>query len=178
MQPTMFGEPDGQITPRLKEIVSTFKQAGFPVALSRNMDAWQKTHVALISPIANALYMAGVDNYRLEQMPESLHLMVSDMGEGFKVLRELGIPITTSKLKLWEWLPETILVVLLKRWAKTKHFEIVVARHANAARDEMQQLAAEFKVLTSQTSVATLAIDRLDTYIDLHQPDSFGIAHT
>lgn len=177
MQPTMFGEPDGQITPRLKEIASTFQQAGFPVAISRNMDAWTKTHVALISPMANALYMAGGDNYRLAQMPEALHLMVRAMGEGFQVLRQLGIPITPSKLKLWEWLPKPILVALLKRWAKTKHFEIVVARHANAARDEMQQLAAEFKVLTSQTQIATPALERLTSYLDLHRPDSFGLAH-
>ncbi|MDJ0693541.1 2-dehydropantoate 2-reductase N-terminal domain-containing protein [Mastigocoleus sp. MO_188.B34] len=177
-QPTKLGELDGRITPRLKEIVSTFKQAGFPVAISRNMDAWQKTHVALVSPIANALYMAGGDNYRLAQMPEALHLMVRAIREGFQVLRALGIPITPAKLRLWEWLPEPILVALLRRWVNTKHFEAVAARHANAARDEMKQLADDFKVLARQMSVATPAINQLTSYIDLHRTDSFGVAHT
>lgn len=170
VQPTILGEPDGRITPRLTEIVSTFKQAGFPVAISRNIDAWQKTHVALISPIANAVYMAGGDNYQLAQMSEALHLIVRAMREGFQVLRALGIPITPVKLRLWEWLPEPIIVVLLRKWANTKHFEIVAARHANAAHDEMQQLADDFKVLVRQTSVATPAINQLSNYIELHPP--------
>ncbi|MEL6319229.1 MAG: 2-dehydropantoate 2-reductase N-terminal domain-containing protein [Cyanobacteria bacterium J06626_14] len=164
VQPTILGELDGRITLRLQEIVSTFKQAGFPVAISRNIDAWQKTHVALISPIANAVYMAGGDNYQLAQMPEALHLMVRAMREGFQVLQALGIPITPAKLRLWQWLPEPIVVALLRRWASTKHFEIVAVHHANAARDEMQQLADDFKVLARQTSIATPAINKLNSY--------------
>ncbi len=179
IQPTMFGEPDGRITPRLKEIVSTFKQAGFPVAISRNIDAWQKTHVAfLVCPIANGLYMAGGDNYRLAQMPEALHLMVRAMREGFQVLRALGVPITPAKFRLWEWLPEPIVVALLRRWVNTQHFEIVASRHANASRDEMQRLTSEFQALARQTSVATPAIDQLETYIDLLQPGNFEPAHS
>jgi 2-dehydropantoate 2-reductase len=42
-QPTTFGEPDGRITPRLQRVAATFHSAGFPVAVSRNMDAWLKT---------------------------------------------------------------------------------------------------------------------------------------
>ena len=178
VQPTTLGEPDGQMTPQLKEIARRFKQAEFPVAISRNIDAWQKTHVALISPIADALYMAGGDNYRLAQMPDALHLMVSAIREGFQVLRSLHIPITPAKLQLWAWLPEFVLVPLLKRLVNTRYFEIVVARHANAARDEMQQLANEFQALARQASMATPAIDQLETYIDLLRPGGFEIANT
>ncbi len=178
MQPTTLGELNGRITSRLKEIAGQFKRAGFPVTMSRNMDAWQKTHVALISPLADALYMAGGDNYRLAQMPEALHLMVRAIREGFQVLRSLGIPITPAKLNLWAWLPEFVLLPLLKRWVNTQYFEIVVARHANAARDEMQQLANEFQALARQASVTTPAIDQLETYIDLLRPGGFEVANT
>ena len=120
--------------------------------------------------------MAGGDNSQLAQMPEALHLMVRAMREGFQVLRALGIPITPAKLKLWEWLPEPIVVALLRRWVNTKHFEIVAVCHANAARDEMQQLADDLQLLARQTSVATPAIDRLNSYIPLHPPDCFEVA--
>ena len=178
VQPTMFGEPNGGMTPRLKEITNQFKQAGFPVAINRNMDAWQKTHVALISPIADALYMAGGDNYRLAQMPDVLHLMVRAIREGFQVLQALGIPITPAKLKVWGWLPDFILVPLLRRWVNSQYFEIVIAHHANAARDEMQQLANEFQAPARQTSIDTPAIDQLETYIDLLRPGGFQVANT
>uniref|UniRef100_UPI0026388F6A ketopantoate reductase family protein n=1 Tax=Acaryochloris sp. IP29b_bin.137 TaxID=2969217 RepID=UPI0026388F6A len=178
MQPTMLGELDGQITDRIKEIAHTFKQAGFPVTISRNMDAWQKYHVALVSPIANALYMAGGDRTQLAQMPDALHLMVRAMREGFQVLWALGIPVTPTKFRVWQWLPEPIQVAILRRWINTQHFEIVAVRHANAARDEMQRLARDFQDLARQAAVETPAIDELETYIDLFRPDHLKTVRT
>jgi hypothetical protein len=37
--------------------------------------------------------------------------------------------------------------------------------HANAARDEMKQIADEFRALARKTSIPTPAMDRLYTYI-------------
>ena len=128
------------------------------------VDAWQKTHVAMVMPIANAIYMAGGDNYRLANMPDAARLMVRAMREGFQVLKALGVPITPSKLRIWEWLPESILAALMLRWANTKQFEITATHHAIAARDEMKQLADEFKGLARRTSVPTPAMDKLNTY--------------
>jgi 2-dehydropantoate 2-reductase len=105
-QPTTFGELDGSTTPRLEQVAGVFKGAGFPVAISSQMDAWLKTHVAEVSPMANALYMAGGDNYRLARTRDAI------------------------------------------------------------VRDEMKQIADEFKVLARSTSVPTPAMDRLYTYTD------------
>jgi 2-dehydropantoate 2-reductase len=43
-QPTTLGEVDGRTTPRLEQIADAFKDAGFPVAISSNIDAALKTH--------------------------------------------------------------------------------------------------------------------------------------
>ena len=166
LQPTTFGELDGRKTLRLKEIVKAFKSAGFPVATSHNMDAWQKTHIALVLPLTSAIYMAGGDNYRLAHMPEVGRLMVRAIREGFRVLRALRVPVTPRKLRFWELAPEPLLIALLLRSAKTKLFETVVTRHANAAREEMKQLSDEFRALARSTAVATPASDRLYSYIE------------
>ena len=165
-QPTTFGELDGRTTPRLKKIVETFKLAGFPVAISPNMDAWLKTHVAEVSPAANTVYMAGGDNYRLARTRDGLVLMVRTIREGYRVLRALGVPITPANHKIFDWIPEPILVALMRRLLNTKTAEIEIAGHANAARDEFKQLADEFRILARTTSVPTPAMDRLYTYID------------
>ncbi len=39
-QTTTFGEPDGNITPRLKNIVKAFSHARIPAVTTKNMDAW------------------------------------------------------------------------------------------------------------------------------------------
>ncbi len=165
-QPTTLGEIDGQITPRLQQIADALTEAGFPIALSTHMDAWLKTHVALVSPIANAIYAAGGDVHRLARTRDGLVLLIRSVREGLKVLKALRIPITPGQYQLLNWLPEPILVAVLKRGLNTPRAELVLARHANAARDEMTGLAHEFRALAGQSGVETPASDQLARYID------------
>jgi 2-dehydropantoate 2-reductase len=165
-QPTTLGELDGRITPRLRQIVGIFKRAGFPVATSANMEPWLKTHAAEISPVANAIYMAGGDNYRLASDRDGLVLLVRAIREGYRVLRALGVPVTPARHKIFDWIPEPILVTLMRRLFSTRTAEIEIAGHANAARDEMQQIADEFRTLARTTPVPTPAMDRLYGHID------------
>ncbi len=61
LQETTIGELDGRTTPRIQALAKTLTEAGFPTAVSTRMDAWLKTHVALVSPIADAFYAADSD---------------------------------------------------------------------------------------------------------------------
>lgn len=56
IQRTTIGELDGQITKRLQEIALLLDNAGFPSAVEKDMDGWQKSHVSWVSPFANATY--------------------------------------------------------------------------------------------------------------------------
>lgn len=164
-QATTFGELDGRTTARLNKIAHAFKAAGFPVETCKDMDAWLKTHVVKVSPVANALCMVGGDNHRLARRPDALALMVRAMREGFRVLRALDIPIVPSKLKIVEWLPEPLLIFLMRLMVDAKEAEITMAGHVKVARDEMKQLADELRTLARATSVPTPAMDRLYSYI-------------
>ncbi len=165
LQPTSIGELNGCRTSRIEQIGSMFRAAGFPPVIHSNMDAWLKTHVALVSPIANAIYMAGGDNCQLARDPDGVALMLRAIREGFRTLRVMGIPITPFSFRSLEWIPEILLVPCLQRVLNTRWAELVMARHANAARDEMRQLADEFRTLAQAASAPTPAIDRLYTYI-------------
>jgi 2-dehydropantoate 2-reductase len=164
--PTTIGELDGRSTSRLRQIAEAFKAAGFSVVISPHMDAWLKTHFVEVGPVAHALYLAGGDNYRLARTRDGLVLTVRTIREGYRVLRALGVPITPANHKIFNWIPEPILVALMRRLFNTKTAEIEIAGHANAARDEFKHLADEFRILTRTTSVPTPAMDRLYTYID------------
>jgi 2-dehydropantoate 2-reductase len=171
-QPTTFGELDGSASARLEKIVDVFKGAGFPVAISSQMDAWLKTHVAEVSPMANALYMAGGDNYRLARTRDAIVLMIRSMREGYSVLEELNIPIVPARHKILKWIPEPMLVALMRRIFKSDEMADLIG-HAHAARDEMKQICDEFKVLARSTSVPTPAMNRLFIYTD---PDTQPVA--
>jgi 2-dehydropantoate 2-reductase len=164
-QPITMGEIDGSITPRLKNVAAVFESAGLPTSLSTNMDAWLKTHVALVSPIANALYLAGGDNYRLSRTPDGIVLMVRAVKEGLAVLNQLDIPITPAKYRVLSYIPEPILIAVMRKSLNTQRSELLMARHANHARDEMGKLADEFHQLALQSGVSTPAMDYLRLYI-------------
>lgn len=166
-----LGEADGRIRTRTRQVAAALERMpGYRVELQPNMDAWLKTHVALISPIANALYLAGGDHRRLARTRDGIALFIRAVREGIQVLRALDIPVIPAKLRVFAWIPEPLLVLWLRGLFASEQAEVTMARHANAARDEMQQLADEFRALAAQTFISTPALDRLRNYIDPQTP--------
>ena len=170
--PVPFGEPDGRITGRTRQVAQILDSAiGYRAEIRTDMDAWLKTHAALLFPsIAPALYAAGTDNYRLARTRDGIVLTVRAIREGFRVLRALGVPITPPGFQRLERLPEPALVAFVQRVLARPNMELALVRHANAARDEMKHLADEFLVLARATSVPTPAIDRLYPHFDPDTP--------
>jgi 2-dehydropantoate 2-reductase len=161
LQPTTFGEPEAGVTERVKALAQVFTRAGFPTAVCPNMDAWQKTHVAWVSPLANGLYMAGGSGAAMARRPDVVHLTIRAIREGYAVLRALGVPVTPGKLKAFEWIPLPLLVAVLRLWARTRHFDTIATRHTLAAFDEMAMVSTDFQSLARSTAVATPAMDSL-----------------
>lgn len=155
LQPTTIGEVDGSYTPRIKKIAQMIRRAGFPVSISDNMDAWQKTHVAWVTPCAFAIYRSMEQGKSLSQCPEVVRNMIRAIREGFGILKDLNIPVTPSKLQTLEWLPEHFLVWSFTMWARTTHFETVALRHSLNARIELENLAAQFMELAKTSSLPT-----------------------
>jgi 2-dehydropantoate 2-reductase len=134
------------------------------------MDAWLKYHVALIFPsLAPTLFAAGVDNYRLARTRDLVVLAARSMREGFRVLRWLGLPVTPSKFRIVEWLPEPILVFALQRLLANPLMETALVKHAEAARSEVEHLMDEFLTLARTTPVPTPTIDHL---LKFYEPDA------
>ena len=126
--------------------------------------------------MANALYMAGSDNYRLARTRDAIVLMIRAIREGYTVLQELNIPVIPARHKILKWIPEPILVALMRRVFKSEQMADLIG-HAHAARDEMKQIAGEFRALARTTSVPTPAMDRLFAYANPDiQPVADGIA--
>jgi len=161
LQPTTFGEPEGDVTHRVEALAQVFKRAGFPTAVCSDMDAWQKTHVAWVSATANGLYVAGGSGDALASRPDVARLTVLAIREGFAVLRALGIPITPAKLRAFERIPLPVLVAVLRAWARTRHFDTIATRHTLAAFDEMEMVSTDFQSLARAVTTATPALDTL-----------------
>ena len=161
VQKTTIGEPDGSITPRLLMVANLLRRAGLAVSISRNMDAWQKTHAAIVAPLAAGVCAAEDRASRLAHSPEVVRLIVRSVRECFAIFSELHVPITPARAKLLEWLPDRLLEDLLLRWVHTHDFEELVARHARNARDEMACLSDQLLGLARRACVETPALNTL-----------------
>jgi 2-dehydropantoate 2-reductase len=167
---TYVGELDGQITPRLKRIQAAFAQSGFPVVFQRDILGWLRTHVAVISPAAYALYMCDGSNYRLARTRDAQVLLIRAIREGFNALKALGYPVVPASYLRMIHLPEPILVRLLQRLMDTKIAEIGMAGHANAARSEMEDLADGWWQLVQASGVPAPALQSLYLFRNPAQP--------
>jgi ketopantoate reductase len=167
-----IGEVDGRITPRLQQVGRILTSMnGFDAELRTDMDAWLKTHVALLMPsLAPAMRAADRDNLRMARTRDLLVLAVRAIREGFAVLRALGVPVVPSQISRFGWIPEPIMVWGLQRLLVDPRVRVALFEHADAAQDEIKHLADEFMALKRQTSVPTPAMDRLYTYFDPAMP--------
>jgi len=167
-----FGEVDGRVTERTRGIAAVFDTTpGFKAEIRTDMDAWHKYHVALLMPsLAPALYACGTDRLRMLRTQDAIVLAIRAVREGFRVLKAQGLPLTPSSFRLFAWLPEPLLVWVLRKRFADERMEIAMVRHANAARDEIKHLTDEFLTLARTTNVPTPNIDRLYQYLDPETP--------
>jgi 2-dehydropantoate 2-reductase len=163
-----LGEVDGRITPRTLKVAQVIdSMPGFQAEIRTDMDAWLKTHVALLMPsLAPALAAAGGDNVRLAHTRDLVVLAIRAVREGFAVLRALDIPITPPRLRIFAWLPEPVLVRFLQKKLPDPRMRTAMVEHAGAAQDEVKHLADEFRRLAQMTGVPMPASDRLYAYFD------------
>ena len=161
-----IGEIDGSNKARTTAIKDLFESAGVSVVLTRDIDGWLKYHVALVSPLAGALYKHECDNYQAAKDKETLVALVRAAKEGGHVLYALGFRKRQPfAFNLFYWLPEFMSRMAVKGLLESKFAEVAFAMHANTARDEMKDLALEFRALTAKTSVATPYLNSLSSFI-------------
>ena len=152
IQKTTIGELDGRCTPRIRLLADTLTKAGFPTAISTQMDAWLKTHVALVSPIADAFYAAGSDLKVLADSRPHLIALLQTIRQAFSALRAQGTPITPAKMRGIELLPDWLLVCACQMALRTNYADLIVARHATVAREEMAGLSDALRRLVMRSA--------------------------
>lgn len=144
IQPTALGELNGNRSARIMELKTILKNAGFEVSFSNNMDAWQKTHVAMVGPLGDVIYYDGGNNYSVARNPLAIKQMNLALKENFNFLKDSGIGIVPRKLNIIRLMPLWILNLTMKYAFNTKWAETVISNHALNARNEMKVISNEF----------------------------------
>ncbi|HYF83500.1 MAG TPA: 2-dehydropantoate 2-reductase N-terminal domain-containing protein [Clostridia bacterium] len=147
VQSTTIGELSSGRSPRVMRLYKLLKSSDFPVSICNDMDAWQKSHLAMVIPMANSIYFDGGNNYTTAQNKEAIHNMSLSLKENFVFLKASGIAVTPFKLNVFRFCPVWILNIILKQLYRTKFSEILISNHALNAKQEMGLLSNEFAEL-------------------------------
>ncbi|HPL95091.1 MAG TPA: 2-dehydropantoate 2-reductase N-terminal domain-containing protein [Paludibacteraceae bacterium] len=143
MQTTTFAEVDGSITERLQKLVKIFKKAKFDPTISSNMDAWQKTHIAFVVPIANALIRFNSNNKMLAKSRQTINEIILATREAFYALKQNGLSIEPQKLNYY-YMPKWLLCTFYQVLFLTKISEYSMAKHTIVAKQEIDIIEEQF----------------------------------
>ncbi|BCL81488.1 2-dehydropantoate 2-reductase [Ktedonobacteria bacterium brp13] len=166
--PTMLGEADGRMTPRLRQLAGIFKQAGFTVKLSSDMQAWLKTHTIMDMGIIAAAMMTGKKSALLARSRHNVVMLVQAIREGLLALRALGTPLTPFYLTvLFLWLPRWITVILLQSLLRTRISGLGIDPHLDDDIEETRQMAREIMTQLRSSPLATPTLNRLMEVLEL-----------
>ena len=159
-------ELDGRPTARSDRILEAFRSSGLPARFNPAVDAFLKTHAAGLPGFAGALYLAGGIS-QLAHRPDLLHLFLESMRECLRALRQLGVRLTPAAIgPLVFRVPLPVVALGLRFFFQTTLAKVGGESHANAAPDEMKELADEFRDLIRRAGTSAPASERLFAAVD------------
>lgn len=165
--PTMLGEIDGRVTPRLRQFAAVFKQAGFSVELSTDMQMWLKTHAILDMGIISAVLMAGKKSALLARSRRHVVMLVQGVREGLLALRALGTPLTPLSVSLlFLWLPRWLVVIFFQALLRTRVSVLGIDSHLDDDVEEIRQMAREIMAQLRSSPLTTPTLNRLIVALD------------
>jgi 2-dehydropantoate 2-reductase len=159
-QTTTFGEPDGTRTKRLVTLVRLFRDCGIPSVISGRIDNWQKCHLSVVLPIAEAILKNGGDIKTLASNRQDIKMMLRATREGFDALKELGFSVEPRKLNFY-YMPLPFLCFVFSLVFRTTLTEFSMAKHTNNAKSEMLELQRAFEALIRNTRTGMPNIEAL-----------------
>jgi 2-dehydropantoate 2-reductase len=155
------GELDGAVSNRIEHIKDIFQKADIKVEIPKSIDAWLKTHAALISPLAVAAYALRDRGTRLRDEDRIIALSIEAFKENLRALEELGILILPKKIKMMRFIPVYFLKRRLKNLLNSEFGKIALSGHADCARNEMKKIITDFRNLVRNVRTDMSANDYL-----------------
>lgn len=165
-----IGETDGRVTARTKEVANVLgTMRGYRIDIRTDMDAWLKTHVALLVPsLVPAIYACNLDAEWFAKTRDARVLGIRALREALSALESVGVSISPPNLKAIKYIPEPLFVFMLGKFSKSLTFQNALG-DLKTKPDEIKHLAAEFFNLIEPVPIELPAMDQLSAYLFSHK---------
>jgi 2-dehydropantoate 2-reductase len=118
--------------------------------------AWHWSHIALILPLAGAVYRRDQDLDAVAGDRALLKQAMRATAQGFAAIRRAGYPILPRGLNVMRWIPAALGAGKIAALLQSEFGRIALAAHATTARDEMHGFATDLLALAGANAGADL----------------------
>jgi 2-dehydropantoate 2-reductase len=159
-----LGGLDGNLSWR-PLIDKAFVNTKYKLTYYDDMEAWLKSHIALIMPLCYATYACDGNLRKATTNKKLLDQIITAIDEGYKVLEKLGYPIIPAKEAEFVRRKRYMFYLLLKIITATPIGRLAVSDHAVSAVEEMLALSDAFDELKQKANILTPNWDALGIYL-------------
>lgn len=150
IQPTTFGEIDGNKTKREMILAQIFRKSHIPYHIVSDMHNWQVSHLGMVVPIADAYYMSNkpIMVYKDKNI---MDITAKRMKHNFKHLSKMGM-LSPFKFYLFMICPTWLLSLALKYIFKSDFGNKFMYKHTMKSPKEMRGLHNKFYAFMKESS--------------------------
>ena len=165
---TTLGKEDGRVTPRLQQLATAFRKAGFSVALNSDMQSWLKTHAVIDACILAAVVMTQGGSAKLGRTRKHVVMMVQAVHEGLLALQAQAIPIMPLSMKvLFLWMPSFLAVLCLQYILQSSTATLALDPNIQGGLDEVRQMARDILAQLQKSPLPTPTLSHLITFLKI-----------
>lgn len=161
-QPTVLGEPDGGASERVHRVAQAFAEAGFPIQVRGDMEDWQRSHAAWITPFMLATAAAAGDPDRFKA-PENVRLWMEATKETLRLMRRTRGHLTPTGLGVVASFPAGLLAAFARLAIAPRALRASVVATGLDSRSEGLVLAEELVAIAEAAAVPLPHLERLHT---------------
>ena len=162
IEETTLGELDGSSSERLRALAECLEDAGFNVATTKRIDAWQRYHAAYIGALLLGIGRHGGDVDAFLADAATKREAALAIKESFAMLGRLGFPVTPANLLPMKLLPARALAGALGLFGRNETFRQMFAEGASRlALQEAPALGAQILALGAEAGVELPSYRRL-----------------
>lgn len=145
-------------------IDEAFTNTKYKLTYYNNMDAWHKSHIAMIMPLCYATYACEGDLHRVSGDKKLLNQIMDAMDEGYKVLETLDYRILPPNEADFVRKKRRLFYLMLKIVTATSIGRLAISDHATSAVEEMTALHNAFHDLKQLANTPTPNWDALECH--------------
>ena len=136
IQPTVFGEIDGSRTERSAALGTLFRMCGIPSCEVKDISAWQRCHLGLVVPLADAYALSETPDTIWKDRPIIRRTAVALRGNVKALCRE-GVRLDPVWLHAIRILPTFVVICVLREVFASKFASVFMRPHAISGHEEM-----------------------------------------